>query len=103
MRSFASEGARSLTGKERTLPKGGGKDAKDDLTRTTATSGSLTLVTDHLLRTGGRVDLSCFLNSIFEDTVVMINEVQLNAMLVGGPHESVNAVYRAGPQKGDNR
>jgi hypothetical protein len=49
----------------------------------TATPGSLTLATDHLLRTGGRIDLSCFVNSIVEDTVVMINEVQLNAMQVG--------------------
>jgi hypothetical protein len=46
-----------------------------------ALSGAITLA--HTFRSGGRVDLLCFVNSLFTDTVVRIRDIQLNAVQVG--------------------
>ena len=45
-----------------------------------ALSGALTLT--HTFSSAGRVDLKCFVNSAFEDTVVVIHDVHLNAIQV---------------------
>jgi hypothetical protein len=45
-----------------------------------ALSGALTLT--HTFSSGGRVDLECFVNALFSDSVVVIRDVQLNAISV---------------------
>jgi hypothetical protein len=46
-----------------------------------ALSGSLTLA--HTFSSAGRVDLMCFVNSAFQDIVVVIHDIHLNAIQVG--------------------
>jgi hypothetical protein len=46
-----------------------------------ALAGALTLA--HTFSSSGRVDLDCFVNSLYTDTVVDIHDVQLNAIQVG--------------------
>jgi hypothetical protein len=47
-----------------------------------ALAGALTLV-HTVAPSGGRVDLNCYVNSLYEDTVLMIRDIRLDAVQVG--------------------